>query len=400
MRALALFPALLFLGAPGHAGETITYTYDARGRLIKVVRSGTVNDGIGSCYAYDNADNRLSVTTGTNLECSSENPSVTFSISSNGPVTEGTNSVFTVTKTGTATTSVSVTYATANGTAVAPGDYAANANTLTFTTAQNSKTVSVTTVDDSTVESSETFLMTLSAPTGGAVLGTATATATIINDDAGACSGVNFGTSSNGAVTEGTNSIMMVYKNGTSSSSCTVNYSTASGTATAGSDYTATSGTSTFTSTQTVKAVSVPTINDSLVESSETYTFTLSNPSNGADIGPFGSATGTINDNDTGNSPPTTQPDSIQVICKATATVNVTANDSDPEGNTPLTVTSVVVNSGDAHAAVYSASTIQVTGAMGKETATATYTVKDSLNASSTGTLTIKSIGSFAQCDY
>ncbi|MGN6849200.1 MAG: hypothetical protein ACTHJK_06960 [Sphingomicrobium sp.] len=45
------------------ATETITYTYDARGRLIKVVHSGTVNNNVVSNYSYDKADNRTNVNT-------------------------------------------------------------------------------------------------------------------------------------------------------------------------------------------------------------------------------------------------------------------------------------------------------------------------------------------------
>lgn len=43
------------------AAETVTYTYDARGRLVKVVRTGTVNNNNQSCYKYDKADNRANV---------------------------------------------------------------------------------------------------------------------------------------------------------------------------------------------------------------------------------------------------------------------------------------------------------------------------------------------------
>jgi hypothetical protein len=40
------------------ASETITYTYDAKGRLIKVERTGTVNNGVKAEYTHDKADNR------------------------------------------------------------------------------------------------------------------------------------------------------------------------------------------------------------------------------------------------------------------------------------------------------------------------------------------------------
>jgi len=44
------------------ATETVTYTYDAQGRLIKSVVSGTVNNGTTTVYTHDKADNRKNVT--------------------------------------------------------------------------------------------------------------------------------------------------------------------------------------------------------------------------------------------------------------------------------------------------------------------------------------------------
>lgn len=65
MRGVAsLLAAVGVVGAvPAHASETITYTYDAKGRLIKVVHSGTVNNGVQTDYTHDKADNRTNVKT-------------------------------------------------------------------------------------------------------------------------------------------------------------------------------------------------------------------------------------------------------------------------------------------------------------------------------------------------
>jgi YD repeat-containing protein len=49
--------------AAAWASETITYTYDARGRLVKVVRSGSVNNNVSAEYKYDKGDNRTNVNT-------------------------------------------------------------------------------------------------------------------------------------------------------------------------------------------------------------------------------------------------------------------------------------------------------------------------------------------------
>ena len=53
---------------PALATETVTYSYDARGRLVKVVRTGTVNNNVTVEYTHDKADNRtrLKVTNSPN----------------------------------------------------------------------------------------------------------------------------------------------------------------------------------------------------------------------------------------------------------------------------------------------------------------------------------------------
>jgi len=49
------------LASHASANETVTYTYDAKGRLVKVERSGTVNNGVKTEYILDKADNRKNV---------------------------------------------------------------------------------------------------------------------------------------------------------------------------------------------------------------------------------------------------------------------------------------------------------------------------------------------------
>ncbi len=53
------------VGAPAAASETVTYTYDARGRLVKVVRSGSAqqNATVTTDYEHDRANNRKRVKT-------------------------------------------------------------------------------------------------------------------------------------------------------------------------------------------------------------------------------------------------------------------------------------------------------------------------------------------------
>jgi RHS Repeat len=53
----------LLSGSPASAAESITYKYDARGRLIEVKRTGTVNNNVQTNYTHDKANNRKTVTT-------------------------------------------------------------------------------------------------------------------------------------------------------------------------------------------------------------------------------------------------------------------------------------------------------------------------------------------------
>lgn len=43
------------------ASETVNYTYDAKGRLVKVAHSGTINNNVVANYSFDKADNRVNV---------------------------------------------------------------------------------------------------------------------------------------------------------------------------------------------------------------------------------------------------------------------------------------------------------------------------------------------------
>lgn len=43
------------------AAETQKYTYDAKGRLVKVERSGTVSGSVTTQYTHDKANNRKTV---------------------------------------------------------------------------------------------------------------------------------------------------------------------------------------------------------------------------------------------------------------------------------------------------------------------------------------------------
>ena len=88
---------------------------------------------------------------------------------------------FEVTMSKAASSAVTVSYATSDGSALAGSDYTAASGTLTFNAGETTKTIAVTVLVDSLDEDSETFTMTLSNPSSGTVLSDATATGTITN---------------------------------------------------------------------------------------------------------------------------------------------------------------------------------------------------------------------------
>ncbi|MCM3870756.1 MAG: FG-GAP-like repeat-containing protein [Pyrinomonadaceae bacterium] len=102
----------------------------------------------------------------------------------NYPVNEDpTSAVITVTRTGDSSNAVSVSYATSDGSALQTSDYSNALGILTFASGETSKTFTVPISEDSFVEGTETATLTLSSPTGGAVLGSqSTATLTILDD--------------------------------------------------------------------------------------------------------------------------------------------------------------------------------------------------------------------------
>jgi large repetitive protein len=204
------------------------------------------------------------------------------------------NATFTVSLDIPSEQTVTVGYATADGTATAGSDYTATSGSLSFGPGVTSKTVNVPVIGDSLNEADETFSFTLSSPSNAA-LGTAQATGTILNDDPLPALSVPDQT-----VTEGnsgtTTMTFTVSLNAPSGRTVSVHYATANGTAVAPSDYAATSGDLVFAPGDTSKQVDVAIATDTWLEFDETFTLTLSSPSNATMAD--GSAVGTILNDD------------------------------------------------------------------------------------------------------
>ena len=185
---------------------------------------------------------------------------------------------------------VTVSYATADGTAKDGSDYTADSGTLTFEAGDDLKTIEVQTREDAIDEPDETFTVRLSSPSD-ARLPDHTATGTITDDDDPPTLSIEDTT-----VGEGNSAQFTVTLSPASGKIVTVDYKTADGSAEKPADYTFTSDSLTFSPGELIKTISVETREDDTDEPDEMFTVTLSNPS-GATLDDD-TATGTITDDD------------------------------------------------------------------------------------------------------
>ncbi|QYL17129.1 cellulase family glycosylhydrolase [Mycolicibacterium pallens] len=200
------------------AGQSLngwTVEFDSPATLVNVW-NGQITSHVGTHYVISNMSYNGAVAAGqsttfgyqatpgavgsapTNLKVNGvavSTPPTTPSISiADTTLAEGnsgtSNATFTVTLSKSATTPVTVTYATANGTATAGADFTNATGTLTFAAGVTSQTITVKVTGDTAVEPTETFTVALSNPTG-ATISRGTATGTITNDDVTTTPGIS-----------------------------------------------------------------------------------------------------------------------------------------------------------------------------------------------------------------
>ena len=217
--------------------------------------------------------------------------------------------IFTVTLSAPTAEPVTVNYATANGVAAnniggatAGSDYVAKTGTLTF--APNgplTQAVAITINGDTTTEPDEIFTLNLSNATG-ATIGDDQGIGTITNDDNVQAGSLQFSSPTYSVSESGPVATLSVTRTGATGVAVGVSYATSNGTATAPGDYTTKTGTLSWAAGDgAAKTITVPIIDDALVEGNETFKVTLSAPTGGALIGNPNPAVVTIADND---SPP------------------------------------------------------------------------------------------------
>jgi hypothetical protein len=188
---------------------------------------------------------------------------------------------------------VTVNYATSDGTATAGSDYQAASGTLTFAPGQTSQNVTVYVNGDTTDEPDEYFYFNLSGAVNATIY-SLPGHGIILNDD------LTVSVSDAAPVVEGnsgtTPANFTISLSAPSTHVVTVGYYTSGGTATSGSDYVMTNGQITFNPGQTSATVTVPVLGDLNYEGNETFNLYLSQPTNVSLSRAVG--TGTIIDDD------------------------------------------------------------------------------------------------------
>lgn len=192
---------------------------------------------------------------------------------------EGTGTAsFDVTLTSPDTDSVSVNFATADGTALAGSDYTATIGIATFLPGDTVERVSVPVLDDGIAEEEQLFALFLANAVGGTI-GWAQAIGTIVDDDTEPALSI-----ADTSVPEGdagsSVATITVSLSTASESTVSVGYATADAGATSGVEYTPVSGTLTFLPAAVEETIDVSLLADTTYEGDEGIAVDLAAPLN------------------------------------------------------------------------------------------------------------------------
>ncbi len=193
--------AFRLAGASAPSVADAAYTADAAGVVLTLDRALAPGETVEARYERPMGEPGLWDTEGKQI---ADFSGVTVPVRTSGPppltaafvgmpallsvadarATEGVDSAveFAVTLSRAASGTVTVDYATADGTATAGEDYTATSGTLTFAAGETAKTVAVPVLDDAHDEGEETFRFRLSNAQG-AVIADRVAVGTIVNED-------------------------------------------------------------------------------------------------------------------------------------------------------------------------------------------------------------------------
>ncbi|WP_370677708.1 Calx-beta domain-containing protein [Pleomorphomonas sp. PLEO] len=190
-----------------------------------------------------------------------------------------TTATFTVSLSAASGQTVSVNYASADGTATAGSDYVARSGTLTFAPGTTAQGVAVTINGDTAIEPSETFSVNLSGASN-ATIAQATGTGTILNDDGQPSLSINDVSLSEGNAGTSAFTFTVSLSQPAGAGGVSFDIATADGTATAGVDYVAASQAGqTIAAGASSATFTVQVSGDTLNEPNETFFANVTNVS-------------------------------------------------------------------------------------------------------------------------
>ncbi len=296
------------LDASGH-GEGALYI-----GTTPVTTDANGNATINATFAVPLGEDRVVTATATDSEGNTSEFSAGDATSAVGNVQFSVSSIqvnedlglltVTVLRKGGSAGSLSIDYATIDGTATAGQDYTATSGTLTFSGGETSKSFQIPITNDAVTEPDETFTVELSNAPSLEALGAPSSLLVTIQDRTtvpviapGIISVIEGDTGST------TDALFTFNLSAATSRSVSVHYATANGSATGGAscgnqgtDYQTTSGTISFDPGTTAVTIPVKICGDSSAEAHETFSIDLSSASNATLAN--GQASGTIIDDD------------------------------------------------------------------------------------------------------
>jgi hypothetical protein len=200
-----------------------------------------------------------------------------------------------VTRTNGSNGTITVNYATSDVTAKAPADYTSTSGTLVFNDGETSKSINIPIVDNKVPEGTHYFTISLSNPTGGAALGNITKAELSIQDNDYPTISISDVSQAEGD--SGTSAFTFtVTSSDAITNNVSLNYTTADGTAKAGTDYQTKSGIVTIPAGQKTGTLTIMVQGNKTPEPDKTFFVNLADP--GDVIIAKGQATGTILNDD------------------------------------------------------------------------------------------------------
>jgi chitinase len=159
---------------------------------------------------------------------------------------------------------ITVTYATADGSATSGSDYQARSGTLTFAPGETNKSITVLVSGDRLPEPNETFVVNLSAPTNATIVD-GQGVGTIVDDEPRIS--ISDVSKKEGKKNQSTQFTFTVTLSAAYDQVVTMLFRTVNGTATTGDgDYVAKTGTLTFAPGETTKTITIEVKGDSKKE--------------------------------------------------------------------------------------------------------------------------------------